>query len=113
MLSAAEIEDWVNVARGFLADRGSPTYADKGIAGDFAEALVQIADTCVVGLPCERHGGEVHGREAEELRAGVEEILRNSANVAELRKSLFFLLDRIDARDSLSFREATDNKERL
>jgi hypothetical protein len=119
-LSRDELEEAVDIARGFLADRASPTYSEKGLAGDFAEALVQIAGTCVVGLPCERHGGAVHGQEAEELRAGVEQILRNTADVlpedeegvlASMRKSLIFLLDRIDARDSLTFREATDPKE--
>lgn len=117
-LSPDEIEETVSIARGFLDDRASPTYGEKGLAGDFAEALVQIADACVVGLPCARHGGEVHGREAEELRAGVEQILGNTADVsddeatfvlAEVRRSLIFLLDRIDARDSLAFRKVTDS----
>jgi hypothetical protein len=119
-LSRDELEDAINIAIGFLADRASPTYAEKGLAGDFAEALVQIARACVVGLPCERHGGAVHGQEAEELRTGVEQILRNTASVREdeaafvlpeLRKSLIFLLDHVDARDSLAFREVTDPKD--
>lgn len=87
------------------------------MARNFAEAIVQASTTCVVGLPCERHGGVVHGQEAEELRAGIEQILGNTSHVipedeevvaASMRKALVFLLDRIDARDSLAFREATD-----
>ena len=117
-ISPDELGETVNVARGFLADRASPTYGDQGLAGSFAEALVQIANACVVGIPCEKHGGAVHGQEAEELRAGIEQILRNTSDVDDdeapdvlrsQRKSLIFLLDRVDARDSLAFREATDD----
>ena len=118
-LSPDAIEETVNSARGFLADRGHPTYAPKGLAGDFAEVLVQLADTCVIGVPCARHEGAVHGQEAEELRAGVEQILTNTSDVDDgdgvavlqaVRKTLIFLLDTIDARDSLAFREATDHQ---
>jgi len=86
-------------------------------ARDFAEAIVTLAATCVVGFPCDRHGGAVHGQEAEELRAGVEQILGNTEDVSaeyaedvlrKMRKALTFLLDHVDARDSLAFREATD-----
>lgn len=119
-LSADEVVETIDMARGYLADRASPTYADKGVAGDFAAALVQIADRCVVGLACEKHYGAIHGREAEELRAGVEQILRDTSGVSNLyddealhvlretRRKLVALLDRVDARDSLAFREATD-----
>jgi len=71
----------------------------------------------VVGLPCEKHYDSVHGQEAEELRAGVEQIINSMEAVhdddalfvlRETRKALIFLLDRIDARDSLAFREAAD-----
>lgn len=81
----------------------------------------QTASTCRMGLPCEEHGGAVHGQEAEQLRAGVERILRSTAMVSEddaafvleaSRRSLIFLLDSIDARDSLSFREMTDPPEK-
>jgi hypothetical protein len=67
-----------------------------------------------------RHGGAVHGQEAEELRAGVEQILKSTTTVndgdavlvlREVRRALIFLLDTIDARDSLAFREATDPPE--
>lgn len=122
--SPDKLEKTVSVARGFLVDRENLDYAKPsggyGLAYDFAEAIVQLADTCVVGAACDRHGGAVHGQEAEELRAGVEQILRNTSAVGDedasdvlrgLRKSLVFLLDRIDARDSLAFREATDPSE--
>lgn len=111
-----DLSEVIEDARLVLA--GAQPSADATVG--FARALVQVADACVVGLPCDRHGGAVHGQEAEELRAGVEQILRNTADVndggaafvlAELRRSLIFLLDRIDARDSLSLLEATDPKE--
>jgi hypothetical protein len=121
-LSPDEFEDTVDVAREYL--QGSSANVVHGhwdaelLAKDFAEVLVKLADVCVVGVPCERHGGAVHGQEAEELRAGVEQILKNTSDVDEdespdvlrsLRKALIFLLDRIDARDSLAFREVTDS----
>ncbi len=113
-LSRDTFEDTLDVARDYLQGRSTD---DEVIVRDFAEALVQLSSSCVVGLPCEEHGGVVHGQEAEELRAGVEQILHNTAVcnddeasfvLAELRRSLIFLLDHIDARDSLLFREATD-----
>jgi hypothetical protein len=72
---------------------------------------------CVMGLPCEKHCDVIHGQEAQELRAGVEQILANTSVVEDddapdvlrsMRKSLIFLLDRVDARNSLAFREASD-----
>lgn len=108
------LADTVNVARDHLhGASGDPELRARA----FAEAILQLADRCVVGVPCERHFGSVHGREAEELRAGVERILENTSTVrtedapfvlAELRKTLLRLLDHIDARDSLAFREADD-----
>ena len=113
-LSPDEFEDAVEVARNYLQDsRADPEL----IARDFAETIDKLAECCVVGVRCDRHGGAVHGQEAEELRGGIEQILKNTSDVDDaeapdvlraLRKSLIFLLDRIDARDSLAFREATD-----
>lgn len=112
-LSANQIEELIDVARDHVRQESD----EPALSLDFARALVHFADTCVVGLPCERHYGAIHGQEAEELRAGVEQILKNVADVHEddalhvlraTRKSLIFLLDRVDARDSLAFREATD-----
>lgn len=117
-LSSDQIEEIVSLARGYL--KGNVSEADVRAwesSRDFARALVQIADTCVVGLPCDRHAEVVHGKEAEELRSGVEKILADSSNgddddashaLIEIRKSLIDLLDDIDARDSLAFREAAD-----
>jgi hypothetical protein len=117
-LSPEDLMGVVDVARDYL--RG--TISDDeirswGMRREFALAIVQLSESCVVGAPCEKHYEAVHGQEAEELRAGVEQILGNTADVrdaeaafvlAELRRSLIFLLDRVDARDSLAFREATD-----
>ena len=109
-LSPDDLEDTVGLARDYLhGSRADP----EVLVRDFAEAIVQFAASCVVGLPCVKHGGAIHGQEAEELRAGVEQILKNTSDVDDvaapdvlrsLRKSLIFLLDRIDARDSLAFR---------
>lgn len=117
--SPDEFEDSVEVARSYLQDDRADA---ELLAKDFAETIVNLADCCVVGARCERHGGAVHGQEAEELRAGVEQILKNTSGSRDdealfvlrtLRRSLIFLLDRIDARDSLAFREATDPKDRV
>ena len=117
--SQDEFEETVHVAREYL-QAGYSSADVELLCRDFAEVIVQLDTFCVVGMPCDRHSGAVHGQEAEELRAGVEQILKNTAGVrddeaafvlTELRKSLIFLLDRVDARDSLSFREATDPKE--
>ena len=115
-LSRDAFEETVHVAREYL--QAEYRAADEALlCRDFAAVIVQAASCCMVGVACDRHGGAVHGQEAEELRAGVEQLLRNTAGVREdeaafvlpeLRKSLIFLLDHVDARDSLTFREATD-----
>jgi hypothetical protein len=115
-LSPDDLAETVEAAREYLQGGYSRADADL-MARNFAEVVVQVVAACVVGLPCDRHGGAVHGQEAEELRAGIEQILLNTADVrledeesvlAGIRKALIFLLDRVDARDSLSFREATE-----
>lgn len=66
----------------------------------------------------------VHGAEAEELRDGIEEIIReieddsdeDSIDALRSRSTSFKgrlqrLLDGIDARDSLAFQEAQDDEE--
>jgi hypothetical protein len=59
---------------------------------------------------CSEHGF-VHGMEAEELRAGIESLLETcpSADGAEdgLRAGLVRLLDKVDARDSLAWLDAS------
>lgn len=117
-LSPDEFEKTVDVARDYLqGSRADLEVLSGDFATYFATTIVKLADSCVVGVRCARHYGAVHGQEAEELRAGVEQILRNTADVEDdaaldvlrsLRKSLVFLLDHIDARDSLTFREAID-----
>jgi hypothetical protein len=112
MLSSDEFLETVEAARDYLRN-------DRSWPREFAQALVQAADTCLIGVACETHGGEIHGREAEELRAGVEQIINTVAHVhdddalfdlGEIRRALIALLDRVDARDSLAFREATDGE---
>jgi len=113
-LSADQIEEIVSLARDYLAGNVSESDISAwGSTSDFAKALVQIAGTCVVGLACERHAEVVHGKEAEELRSGVEQILADmghrapsSASFREASSKLRELLDDVDARDSLAFREA-------
>jgi hypothetical protein len=106
-----EIEEVVDNARAFLRASTGPSEALA-----FAAAVIDLSDRCVIGVPCKRHSHVVHGNEAEELRKGVELALMNTADVVDddapdvlrsLRKSLIFLLDRIDARDSVAFLEAT------
>ena len=119
-LSPDEFEEIVGVARDYLQASASEPLSIARLARNFAEAIVKVADFCVVGVRCDRHCGAVHGQEAEELRAGIEQILRNTSDVEDdaapdvlraLRKALIFLLDRVDERDSLAFREATDGGE--
>lgn len=52
---------------------------------------------------CTVHGNVEHGREAEELRSGIEELIRegDQVSVTQLQR----LLDEVDARDSLAFSE--------
>jgi len=116
-LSPDEFEVSVSVARDYLQASASEPLPIARLARRFAETIDKLDECCVIGFRCDRHCGAVHGQEAEELRAGVEQILKNTSDVEDdeapdvlraLRKSLIFLLDRIDARDSLAFREATD-----
>ena len=110
-LTSDQLEEAVDHARDYVRS-GACVMPD---ARDVALALLQLAETCVVGSACARHGGVVHGQEAEELRAGIEQILGNTGDVRgddatavleSVRKSLSFLLDRVDARDSLAVLEA-------
>lgn len=67
---------------------------------------------------CPVHEYQRHGREAEELRAGVEELIAGGGDCCcngcwggDLAEKLQSLLDRVDARDSLAYRERTDPKD--
>jgi hypothetical protein len=57
---------------------------------------------CVIGKPCAEHDGMVHGKEAEELRRGIEELI---AGGGPTTIDLMRLLERVDARDSLAYLE--------
>lgn len=100
----------IDLAAG-LADPGAAaTEPGEETATCFARALVQLADACVIGVPCEKHHGAVHGREAEELRKGIEKVLAQTVvdgTCPDVLDELQRLLDDVDARDSLAFLEAT------
>jgi hypothetical protein len=118
-----DLTEVIDDARSWLAYPGAPAIEPgEETATRFARALVQLADACadacVVGATCDRHGGAVHGYEAEELRKGIDYILEEHGptpkdvlyphdDYEELRRALIQLLDRVDARDSLAFLEAT------
>lgn len=63
---------------------------------------------------CPVHSYETHGKEAEELRRGVESIIRrwaaadNPQPMVMVLEELGNLLDRVDARDSLAYLERCD-----
>jgi len=66
---------------------------------------------CEMGRPCREHDC-VHGAEAEELRAEIEkylaEELPTELDVRGVERSLQRILDRVNARDSLAYLEATN-----
>lgn len=76
-----------------------------------AELEQQVADAN--GDGCNLHGDAPHGMEAEELRRGIEDLLMASARIGigssvSWRDRLRSLLDRVDARDSLSHVRANE-----
>ena len=111
-----QIDEIVSLARDYLQGHVSESDVRAwNSARDFASVLVQLAGTCVIGMACERHTEAVHGKEAEELRVGIERIVRDMDAVdeddepfRETRAKLTALLDDVDARDSLAFREAAN-----
>ncbi len=60
---------------------------------------------------CPVHDGELHGAEAEELRAGVEALIEQYMDGAVPSDKLQRLLDRVNARDSLAHLERQDAQE--
>lgn len=101
---------------------------DEEFANDLQTALksagyLPVQRCAIVNWPCPVHR-VTHGREAEELRAGIEATLADWVEVVgaaseamadarirwlvRQRRALQQLLDRVDARDSLAFREAVD-----
>lgn len=76
-------------------------------------APAEVKQSCVLGEYCRRHGF-IHGAEAEELRERVETILdqvdhEESDAGDELDRALRIMLQEIDARDSLAYRESVDD----
>lgn len=65
---------------------------------------------------CAVHGQQVHGGEAEELRKGIEEIVKymdaaeDSDDLISGVRRLKALLEEVDARDSLAYRETVEGK---
>lgn len=59
---------------------------------------------------CPVHYGQIHGGEAEELRAGIESLIAQHPDGAVPRRKLQRLIDRIDARDSLAHLEMRDGE---
>lgn len=116
------IEHGVRVAWQFFVD-GVATVVPQSFADCFTpqdaefiatfnpRAVIELLDEIENGT-CRRHANQKHGAEAEELRRGIEQIVANLQHVAgrETRVQLQALLDRIDARDSLSYLEAQDEK---
>lgn len=64
----------------------------------------------VANVPCAVHG-YIHGKEAEELRTSIEQLLAENEDRVS-RHDLWDLLDNVDARDSLAFVEAKDGDTR-
>lgn len=65
---------------------------------------------CVInGRGCPHHEGVIHGKEAEELRAGLEELIE--ADLVSAR-SVFALLEQTDARDSLAYLERKSGRKK-
>lgn len=64
---------------------------------------------CVIGKRCERHDF-IHGAEAEELREQLERFAEtDTSGEGNWARNI---LDRVDARDSLAYREAVGKKGR-
>ncbi len=66
---------------------------------------IDFLEKAPVGCPVHN---AVHGYEAEELRAGIEAIIEKSPSAEEFRADLIRLIDTVDARDSLAYRESSD-----
>lgn len=90
----------------------SDLMATLGLTKDATDGPVagaRAAAECVLGRYCARHGF-IHGYEAEELRSGVEKLISgctSSGYDGVPSDSLRALLDRVDARDSLAYQEAS------
>lgn len=100
------------LASELLEDDGERVVGPFVRAVDAAKARQRSAERrrCVV------HALALHGKEAEELRRGIEKILSDyglpetSSHDGLLVKQLQRLLDRVDARDSLAYLERRSKK---
>jgi hypothetical protein len=70
----------------------------------------KLASVCIMGSRCPAHDGVTHGKEAEELRRGVEKYLRDGEPPPKVARALQRLLDRVDARDSCAYLERKPKK---
>lgn len=75
-----------------------------------------IPDEFLVGAECPVHHFAKHGKEAEELRAGIQKMIADGANedtqAVEVHDELSKLLDEVDAGDSLAYLERKDEAKR-
>lgn len=94
---------WRNLGPGGRLRTWAGLEAAKFVAEGFADALGGAG-----GAGCPVHAGQIHGKEAEELRRGFERIA--DGDRACSRKEVQKVLDRVDARDSLAFLEVHDGK---
>jgi hypothetical protein len=90
------------IARTDLADLTDRQVA--AIVDCVTEQLASAAPDAPVRCPI--HYGRVHGGEAEELRAGIERLIKDNRRVDV--SALQRLLDSVDARDSLAHLERSD-----
>ena len=92
-----------------LCGKGPAVYVVRKNRYHFRCALALLENGCPV------HADQHHGREAEELRKGVEEIadgIEADDAPEQIRIKLYALLDVIDARDSLAYLERRGAKKR-
>lgn len=104
------------------ADAFSSAIADASIERDRLIEQLATANAEIERLreqTCDRHAGQKHGAEAEELRSAVEKLLRDGdddyrseafAELREFRQELQRILDETDARDSLAYLESRNEK---
>ena len=80
----------------------------EGEVADLETELKEARTRCTV------HNDSIHGAEAEELRRGLEDILKNEVDeglaVGVTVGTIQDLLDRVDARDSLAFLERAERR---
>lgn len=102
-------------ARGIARTRNNlATLADQFDAAQ--QRIAELEAEAREPRGCAAHYGSIHGGEAEELRKGIETIIKSFSDCEDqsaMRGNLIRLLDRVDARDSLAHVELRDELERL